>query len=284
MLFKRGRSIKNRSAEPVEARLPVSTAVWAMTRPSTRSGLRLLVAALFVISVLATSSSNQSAQAQAWQCKAPANISRPNPENPKPGEVRRTPVASYLMTLSWSREYCRGNAQEAKTALQCNGSIGDFGFILHGLWPEAAGPDYPQWCRKAGLLSRKVVADNLCMTPSAQLLQHEWAKHGTCMARKPETYFGAAKLIFEAIIFPDMDRLSRQGEKEGKTLTAAGLAEAFASNNEGLPADAVRVQTNRKGWLEEVRVCLDKKFKPMRCPSHTRGAPGGAQVKVWRGG
>jgi ribonuclease T2 len=230
-----------------------------------------------IAALLAGSSAHNGASAQAWQCKAPANLARPKIETPNKSEIRRTPVASYLLALSWSPEYCRKGGKGGETSIQCNGSIGDFGFILHGLWPEAAGPDYPQWCRTAGVLSRKVVADNICMTPSVQLLQHEWAKHGTCMARKPETYFGAAKLIFEAIDYPDMAKLSRE------PLTAAGLAEAFATNNEGLPANAVRVQTNRKGWLEEVRICLDKKFKPEACPSFVRGAPDKAEVKIWRG-
>jgi ribonuclease T2 len=251
----------------------------------TATALRnVAIGSLFLsLGLISFSSSSPPASAQAWQCKAPVNLPRPKVETPKPNEIRRTPVASYVMALSWSREHCKGREKDPGEAFQCDGSIGDFGFIVHGLWPEASGPDYPQWCRKADLLSRKVIADNLCMTPSPQLLQHEWAKHGTCMTRKPETYFGAAKLIFEAIIFPDMDKLSRQGEKEGKPLTAAGLAEAFAMNNDGLPADAVRVKTNRKGWLEEVRICLDKKFKPMRCPTFFRGAPAGAEVKVWRG-
>ncbi len=241
------------------------------------------LAAVTALSLLMASSTHQAVQAQAWQCKAPANLSRPTLEIPKPNDIRRTPVSSYILALSWSREHCKGREKDAKSTLQCDGKIGDFGFIVHGLWPEAAGPDYPQWCRKAGLLSRKVIADNICMTPSEQLLQHEWAKHGTCMARKPETYFGAARLLFEAISFPDMDRLSRQGEKEGKPLTVSGLTEAFATNNEGLPIDALRVKTNRKGWLEEVRLCLDKKFKPVRCPAFVKGASEASEVKIWRG-
>ncbi len=233
--------------------------------------------------LLANSAGQKPLQAQAWQCIAPANLARPALELPQPGDIRRTPVSSYILALSWSREHCKGRQKDLSSALQCDGKIGEFGFIVHGLWPEGAGPDYPQWCRKADVLSRKVVSQNICMTPSVQLLQHEWAKHGTCMARKPETYFGAARLLFEAMTFPDMDRLSRQGEKEGKPLTVAGLAEAFVVNNEGLPADALRVKTNRKGWLEEVRVCLNKKFKPMRCPSFSKGAPANAEVKIWRG-
>jgi ribonuclease T2 len=224
----------------------------------------------------------QAATAQAWQCKAPANLSRPTIETQPPGEIRRTPVASYILALSWSPEHCRTRKNDPTSALQCGGKMGDFGFILHGLWPEGKGPDYPQWCRKAPLLSRKVIADNICMTPDVQLLQHEWAKHGTCMARTPETYFGAAKLLFEAIEFPDMDRLSRQGEKEGTPINAGGLADAFATYNEGLPASAVKVQTNERGWLKEVRICLDKAFKPQACPRFVRGAPARAVVKIWR--
>ena len=246
--------------------------------------LRSLAVCLVICGSLVASSAHKPAQAQAWQCKAAANLARPTPEYAKPQEIRRTPIAGYTLALSWSREFCKGREKDPTMALQCNGQIGDFGFVLHGLWPEAAGRDYPQWCRKVPALSRKVVAENICMTPSEQLLQHEWAKHGTCMARKPETYFGAAKLLFTAITFPDMDRLSRQGDKDGRPLTAAGLAGAFASNNEGLPNEAIKVKTDHKGWLEEVRICLDKKFKPTRCPAHSRGASAGAEVKVWRGG
>ena len=86
----------------------------------------------------------------------------------------------------------------------------------------------------------------MCVTPTPQLQQHEWAKHGTCMAKTPEAYFGAARLLFHAIQFPDMVRLSRQSER-GTPLTAATIAEAFAELNEGLPVDAMRVKTNKNG-------------------------------------
>jgi ribonuclease T2 len=240
--------------------------------------------AALAAALLATSSTHQLAIAQAWQCKAPATLPRPAIEPQPQRDIRRTSVASYVLALGWSPEFCRARGKDPAVALQCNGKIGDFGFILHGLWPEAKGPDYPQWCRSAAVLSRKVVADNICMTPSVQLLQHQWAKHGTCMARKPETYFGAAKLLFEAIDFPDMDRLSRQGDKPGEArLNAAGLAEAFATYNDGLPANAIKVKTNDRGWLQEVRICLDKKFKPQACPRFVRSAPAKAAVKIWRG-
>ena len=243
----------------------------------------LRFSALFLAILLAGSAVEQSVNAQAWQCRAPANLSRPTLKIPKPNQIRRTTVDGYVLALSWSREHCKRRGNDARNLLQCNGKIGDFGFILHGLWPEAKGPNYPQYCRSVGVLPRKVVARNICMTPDVQLMQHEWAKHGSCMARKPEAYFGAARLMFNAIEFPDMDRLSRR-YKKGTPVNAAGLAEAFADINDGLPANALKVKANRRGWLEEVRVCLGKNFRPRRCPNFVKGAPAKAQVKIWRGG
>ena len=227
--------------------------------------------------VLAGSAAQQPLAAQAWQCTAPLRLSRPTLELPPPGAIRRVPVAGFTLALSWSPEFCKGRELDPAKQLQCAGKIGDFGFVLHGLWPAAKGPDNPMWCRTSGLISRQLMSDNICMTPDVQLLQHQWAKHGSCMARRPETYFGAAKLMFEAIDFPDMAALSR------KPLTAADLAEKFETYNEGLPASAVRVQLNERGWLQEVRICLGKRFLPQACPRFAEGAPAKAQVKIWRG-
>jgi ribonuclease T2 len=217
---------------------------------------------------------SSSVQSQAWQCVPPTNLPRPKPELAGPNEARRVPVAGYLLTLSWSPEYCRDH----KATLQCSGKMGDFGFVLHGLWPEGAGKDYPMWCKNAALVAPKIIARNMCMTPSVQLLQHEWAKHGTCMAQRPEAYFGAAKLLYDAVIMPDMAKLSRT------PINARGVADGFADINPGLPASAIAVHTDDKGWLDEVRICLGKDLKPQACGPGKKGAPDKALVKVWRGG
>lgn len=102
------------------------------------------------------------------------------------------------------------------------------------------------------------------------------------MAKTPEAYFAAARLLFNAIEFPDMARLSREPER-GTPLTVGILAERFAEYNEGLPSSAVTVKTSRNGWLEEVRICLGRDFKPRSCPAFNRLAPARTAIKIWRG-
>ncbi len=102
------------------------------------------------------------------------------------------------------------------------------------------------------------------------------------MARTPEAYFGAARLLFNAIEFPDMARLSREPER-GTPLTAQVLAERIADLNVGLLPDAIIVKTTDKGWLDEVRICLGRDFKPRRCRPSSQLAPAKAQIKIWRG-
>ncbi len=220
--------------------------------------------------------------AQAWQCQPPKYMPRPALEMPPINQSRRTAVDGYTLALSWSPEFCRGRTRDPAMRFQCSGDIGDFGFILHGLWPEAKGPKHPQYCRAVGVLPRSVVTGNICLSPSPQLLQHQWAKHGTCMAKTPDAYFAAARLLFDAIAFPDMARLSREPER-GTLLTAGVLASRIADLNEGLPSEAITVKTNARGWLQEIRICLGLDFRPRRCPAFARTSPAKAPVKIWRG-
>ena len=86
------------------------------------------------------------ALAQAYQCRAPASITMPRAPQPD-GPKRTSRISGYTLAVSWSPEFCRGGkAAGDPDNLQCNGSIGRFGFVLHGLWPESGQGKYPQWC------------------------------------------------------------------------------------------------------------------------------------------
>lgn len=218
---------------------------------------KILAAAL----VLACS---DGALAQSAYCRFPDPIPRPQLEE---GEARRfLPIGGYTLALSWSPQHCL-TARGPASALQCSGANGQFGFILHGLWPEGVGREWPQYCRPVDLLPRKVIRENLCTTPSVQLLQHEWTKHGSCMATRPDLYFNLARALYEGIRFPDMTALARR-----KALTVGDFTTAFARANQGLRADAIRVVTSRDSSLTEVRLCMDKAMEFARCPVRQPGA------------
>lgn len=218
------------------------------------------------------------AHGQAYKCVAPDAIARPRPDLAGDRQPRRLlPIGGYTLAITWAPQYCREHARDAGARFQC-GSGNRFGFTLHGLWPDGVGKDWPQYCRTTPLLSRQVIQRNICATPSAQLLQHEWAKHGTCMpGYQPERYFARSTGLYAKLRFPDMDALSRA------PLTAGRLADAVAKSNPGLGAGMMRITANRQGWLDEIWICLDTAFRYQRCPAHQGGLASDARVKIWRG-
>lgn len=215
------------------------------------------------------------AQAQAEMCAIPATLPQPHAEPPTRENPRRImPIGRYTLAISWSPGYCAGKAGGGD-AFQCSGANGRFGFTLHGLWPDAKGESWPQYCRPTGLVAERVIRDTLCATPSVQLIQHEWAKHGTCMSRSPAEYFSRSTRMYRALSFPDMKALATRDN-----VTAGEIAGAFAGRNRGISADMVRVTTNRSGYLSELWLCLDRRLRYTRCPAAAGGVARSTRVRI----
>lgn len=227
------------------------------------------VAALSLLAVPGTLS------AQAYQCRVPAQVSVPQvrPDGP----ARRVPVTGYTLALSWAPEFCKGRETRAADAVQCSGRNGRFGLVVHGLWPDGRST-WPQWCPSPHKLSPAEVRRNLCMMPSTKLQASEWAKHGACMTRRPERYFAATRILWNSLRKPDLDALSRE---DG--LTAGMLRDRWVLANPAWPREAVGVKANARGWLQELRLCYDRRFLPTPCARHKRGLPDGGKLRIWRG-
>lgn len=213
------------------------------------------------------------AMAQALQCSPPARLApQPPVRQDEPG--RQGPVAFLSLMLSWSPAFCHSPAGH-RSPDQCDGRMGRFGFVLHGLWPEGSGPqDYPRWCAAAPRPDPELLRRNLCLMPSARTLEHEWLKHGTCAFRTPQDYFGAAARAFTALHLPDMARLSA-----ARGVRVGDLRAAFAKANPALPVAAIGVQT-RGPWLDSVRICLGRDLRATACPGWARGAGDGAPLRI----
>jgi len=209
------------------------------------------------------------ASAQAWQ--------RPHAELPSAEQpVRNVPTTGYTLALIWMPEHCRarrGGASEL--GLECRGRAAHR-FTLHGLWPDGTGPNrWPQYCKPVGILTDRQIAAGIAATPSAQLLQHEWAKHGSCMTGDPVRYFAEEDRLFADLRFPHMAALSRR-----RGLTVADFQRAFAAVNPGMKPDMMRLNLNKRGWLEEVWLCLGRNRRPRMCPANAGGARPGARLRI----
>ena len=217
------------------------------------------------------------ALAQAYQCRVPRNVSLPPVIQPD-GPSYRAPVTGYTLAVSWSPEFCRGKAARDPDNYQCNGQIGRFGFVLHGLWPESGSGKSPQWCAVTPRPTQEDFAQNLCMTPAPWLIEHEWAKHGSCMATTPAAYLKVSRVLWQALHLPDADRLSRQ-----PGLTAGDLRKAFADANPGIPVKAIGLILGNGSWLREARLCYSAKFLPIECDRRSFGPKNNVPLKIWRG-
>lgn len=105
-----------------------------------------------------------------------------------------------MLALTWSPKWCRTRTNEGEARLQCRDNR--FGFVVHGLWPNGEGKTHPRYCAPAPALSAATVRANLCMPPSTQLLQHEWAAHGTCGWSAPGPYFAKTAQLWRSPSLP----------------------------------------------------------------------------------
>lgn len=215
------------------------------------------------------------AQAQSYQCRAPqvSRVPAVTPDGPR----RAADVTGYTLALSWSPEFCKPRVDDPSHAVQCGGKSGSFGLVVHGLWPEGAKA-WPQWCGAKRALTPADIRGAMCLMPSERLVARQWAKHGTCMVQQPAGYLKVIRILYEGLRLPDYDRISRE---EG--LTAGRIRAAFADANPEWPESAVAVKLTPRGWLEEIRLCYSKRFRPVPCGAARRGAKDSAPAKIWRG-
>ena len=186
----------------------------------------------------------------------------PYAEGPSAEQPRRIEaIGGYTLALIWAPEHCARPVPGAES-LRC-GPNGGSGFVLHGLWPDGRGNSWPQWCADAAILSPRTIAAYSAATPSAQLMQHEWAKHGTCMGITPKAYFKRSTRLFYRVRYPDMAALAHM------PVTAGTFTRAFAAANPGMAPDMMTLNLDRDGSLREVWLCLDTKFRRERCRTPT---------------
>jgi ribonuclease T2 len=170
----------------------------------------------------------------------------------------------YLLSLSWAPEYCAGhpndNSAECKTGNKT-------GFVLHGLWPQSNAGQPPMNCGPVRPVAADIVRRMRQYFPSASLIQHEWAKHGTCSGLSAADYFAKVEQAFKAVQPPAQFRDLTQDQ----SLAVGDLEANFASANHA-PAEAFRTSCHSKE-LVSVDVCMTKDLQFQACSKSVRECP-----------
>jgi ribonuclease T2 len=184
---------------------------------------------------------------------------------PLPAAKRKKAAASgvfsyYLLALSWAPDFC-AQPDNPKNPAEC-GAGRKVGFVVHGLWPQADSTRGPENCGHPSPVSGSLVQLMLNYIPTASLIQHEWATHGTCSGLSPADYFAAVRKARDSLTIPDEFKALAQT----LNLSPAAIEEAFATSNPSFPKTAFRTSCTA-GELQEARICFGKDLTPRACMS-----------------
>lgn len=162
----------------------------------------------------------------------------------------------YLLSLSWSPNWCAGEGA-GRGSPQC---AGDYGFVLHGLWPQYER-GWPDDCRSSFAPPSRAMTNGMTdIMGDAGSAWHQWNKHGVCSGLSPDAYYALARQAYGRVAIPEIFTvLSRE-----ISLPAELVERAFLRDNPGLEVDQITI-TCQSGAIQEVRLCLTRDLDFRRC-------------------
>ena len=164
----------------------------------------------------------------------------------------------YVLSLSWSPNWCAYEG-DARGSEQCD-ARGDYGWIMHGLWPQYLR-GFPTFYRTVERPpSRGMTAEMADIMGTPGLAWYQWKKHGVCTGLSASAYFALSREAYGRVVRPAVFR------KLDKTvrLPAAVVQEAFLQANPGMEADGITI-TCRDVYIQEARICLSRDLDPVAC-------------------
>ncbi len=165
----------------------------------------------------------------------------------------------YVFAMSWSPAHCARAGRDADPA-QC-GPNADFGFIVHGLWPQDERRGWPAFCiREPEPVPEWAVREMMLIMPSQRLIEHQWRKHGTCSGLGLSDYFADTMAMWERVYVPHQ----LWKPEPGLELPAEEVERLFLEANPDMTAEGIAVQCDRRG-VYEVRICVDKELNKRPC-------------------
>lgn len=164
----------------------------------------------------------------------------------------------YVMALSWSPTWCALEG-DRRGSPQCDAEA-DFGWVLHGLWPQYED-GWPSYCpTNARNPSRADTRDEADLFGSSGNAWHQWNKHGRCSGLQADDYYTLAREAYGRVTRPELLRKLEDPVR----VPAKVIEQAFLEDNPQLTADQITI-TCKSGRIQEARICLTRDLEPRRC-------------------
>lgn len=164
----------------------------------------------------------------------------------------------YVLSLSWSPTWCAIEG-DRRGSPQCDADR-DFGWVLHGLWPQYE-QGWPSFCQTAeSNPSRSDTAAMSDVMGTSGSAWHQWNKHGRCSGLSSDDYYALSREAYGRVTRPDVFRKL----KDPVRLPVSVVEEAFLEANPTLSSDQITI-TCKAGRIQEVRVCLTRSLDPRDC-------------------
>lgn len=164
----------------------------------------------------------------------------------------------FVLALSWSPTWCALEGDQ-RGSPQCDADA-DFGWVLHGLWPqyETGWPSYCQTnARNPSRSDTRAEADLFGSSGSAW---HQWNKHGRCSGLRADDFYDLSREAYNRIERPQIFRkLDRAVE-----IPASVVEDAFLEANPDLGPDQITI-TCKAGRIQEARICLTRDLELRSC-------------------
>jgi ribonuclease T2 len=165
----------------------------------------------------------------------------------------------YLLTLSWAPQFCATSAG-ARNPQEC-ASNKHMGLVVHGLWPQYNNGKWPQDCASTQPVASATVDHMMPIMPGSSLIQHEWAKHGTCSGLAVNDYFAAIEKLYTGLSLPD----EFKHPSDAASASPGDIEAKFADANTA-PKEAFRVSCPQNEF-SALEICVSKDMKYQACPT-----------------
>ena len=164
----------------------------------------------------------------------------------------------YVLALSWSPTWCALEG-DRRGSPQCDDDA-DFGWVLHGLWPQYE-EGWPSYCvTRERNPSRRDTAAQADIFGSGGSAWHQWNKHGRCTGLSSDDYYALAREAYGRVTRPELLRQL----SEPVRLPAAVIEDAFQEENPSLDDDEITI-TCKSGRIQEARICMTRDLELRAC-------------------